>query len=74
MLEEARLQLEASENKYKSSDGNQIICECMCVSLEMIREFCINNEVDLSKLKQEYGLGSSCSSRLKSYAQWSKWI
>ncbi len=50
-----------------------LICECMCVSAKDIRKFFNNDpnvEVDLDLLKKEFGLGSGCSSCVKSFSQW----
>lgn len=69
MLEEARLQLETS-NKHNKPDDDLIICECLCISVEIIRDFFKKNGTDLSLLSKELGLGSGCSSCLRSVDNW----
>lgn len=69
LLEEARLQLDSSKGNAKLDDDH-LICECMCVSVGMIREILIGKEVNLSLLSEELGLGSGCSSCMRDFAQW----
>jgi NAD(P)H-nitrite reductase large subunit len=69
MLEEARLQMESS-NKQDKLSNDQIICECNCISLEAIREFSKEKEVNLLLLSEKFGLGSGCSSCVKNFELW----
>lgn len=67
MLLEARLQL--GDQKQQWSD-DLLICECMCISLGQIREIVGKNEVNLTLLREQLGVGTGCSSCLKSFEQW----
>lgn len=69
LLEEALAQLNSLKIDEKLSD-DILICECMCVSVGMIREKFIDKEIDLSVLSECYSMGSGCSSCLKSFKQW----
>ncbi|MDP7321830.1 MAG: (2Fe-2S)-binding protein [Bacteriovoracaceae bacterium] len=69
LLEEAREILSNSNKSNKLSD-EVLICECMCVSMGQIRELVNEKEVDLDLLSREFGLGTGCSSCLKSFIQW----
>lgn len=70
MLEEARLQTESSDKQEEAISDDVLICECMCISMGDIREFCKENEAKLSNLSRELGLGTGCSSCSKSFDQW----
>ena len=67
MLLEARLQLDDQNKKWPD---DILICECKCVSLGQIREIVGKKEVNLSLLRKHLGVGSGCSSCLKSFEQW----
>lgn len=68
--EELELLAEAREAiATKASQDDQLICECMCISIQDIRNHLAGDQVTLEKL-QELKLGSGCSSCLKSFKQW----
>lgn len=69
LLDEARAILESSAKDNKMSDDH-LICECMCVSAGEIRELLREKKFDLDLLRQEFGLGSGCSSCIKSLQSW----
>lgn len=68
--------LRAGERKDFIED-EVLICECMCISAGDIRKFFNENQivnVDLDALKREFGLGSGCSSCVKTFSQWKEKI
>jgi bacterioferritin-associated ferredoxin len=59
------------------TDLDFLICECKSISLENIKSFISANdlkELDLDQLKKELGLGSGCSSCIKSKESWEKFL
>lgn len=48
---------------------DELICECMCISLQQIREHLRGSEPSLDKLK-ELKLGGGCSSCLNNFKHW----
>lgn len=70
LLEEAREQLAKVDASQDKLDKDILICECMCISVGMIRENLIDKELDVSFLTREFGLGTGCSSCLKNLEQW----
>lgn len=68
MLEEARLQLDSSGKGFIARET--LICECMCVSMGDIRDFLQKKDTNFEDLRKELGLGSGCSSCLKSSSHW----
>ena len=69
LLEEARAILDSSAKVSKMSDDH-LICECMCVSAGEIRQLLREKTFDLDLLRHEFGLGSGCSSCIKTLAFW----
>ena len=69
LLEEARAILDTSAKGSEMSDDH-LICECMCVSAGEIRELLREKSFDLDQLRQEFGLGSGCSTCIKSLPFW----
>ncbi len=69
MLAEARLRLNASTNTQELTDDT-LICECMCLTLGSIRERLKGTEINPEFLKRELGLGTGCSTCLKSFDEW----
>ena len=69
LLAEARGILSSSVEVTKL-DENLLICECMCISVGDIRETFKHNEPCLDLLVSELGLGSACSTCLKSKGDW----
>ncbi len=65
LLAEARELLEPAQ----IDQGDELICECMCVSLQDIREHLQGKEATIEKVK-ELKLGGGCSSCLKNFKQW----
>ena len=64
--------LRAGERKDFIND-EVLVCECMCISAKEIKDFFIKkrtNLIDLDDLKSELGLGSGCSSCIKSFSSW----
>ena len=61
-------------NKFDTHD--ELICECCSLSLQDIQSFIDANELKaddfIQSLKEKLGLGSGCSSCLKSKDCWSK--
>lgn len=48
-----------------------LICECFCVSVADIRSLTEGTkDIDLSFLKQQTSMGSSCKSCIKSFKSW----
>lgn len=70
LLEEARLQTESSEKQLQKMPDETLICECKCISMGDIREFCNKKRANLSELSRELGLGTGCSSCAKAFEQW----
>lgn len=73
LLEEARSQIDTASHSDQFSD-DLLICECMCISLGEIRGVLRDKETDLFTLQKELGLGSGCSSCVKTFEQWKKKI
>lgn len=69
LLAEARgiLELSAKDSKYQDEE---LICECLCISVGTIREIIKGKEVELDTLKRELMLGSGCGSCAKSFESW----
>lgn len=59
------------------TDLDTLICECKTISLETIQNHIRANdlkELNLDQLKKELGLGSGCSSCVKSKESWEKFL
>ena len=69
LLAEARGILESSANDKKCHD-DELICECLCISVGMIREIIKGKEVELDVLKRKLMLGSGCGSCAKTFESW----
>ena len=69
LLDEARAILDSPARDSKMSDDH-LICECMCVSAGEIRQLLREKTFDLDLLRQEFGLGSGCSSCIKTLPDW----
>lgn len=69
LLEEARAILDSTAKETKMSDDH-LICECMCVSAGEIRLLLREKTFDLDLLRKEFGLGTGCSSCIKSLPSW----
>lgn len=73
---EALLELREFQFRQKSQENlsdDSLICECKCISVGDIREALLTGKieaVDLNYLKVHLGLGSGCSSCLKSFECW----
>lgn len=73
---EALLELREFQFRQKAQedlDEDSLICECKCVSVGDIREALSTGKievVDLKILQKRFGLGSGCSSCLKSFESW----
>ncbi len=70
LLNEARLQLEASDNQQLKLQEDILICECMCISVEDIRDIFNEHGKSLAVLQEKLGLGSACSTCIKSKDAW----
>ena len=57
----------------KILDDHELICECFCVTVKMIREIG-DKDLELEGLKQELNLGNGCRSCLKRYDEWKERI
>lgn len=71
-LRELREYQAEQESDWKLSD-DQLICECNCVSVADIREALTTGNIEtteLNFLREQLGLGSGCSSCLKSFSSW----
>ena len=51
-------------------DEDLLICECMCISVRDIRETFKINGPSLDLLVSELGMGTACSTCLKSKEDW----
>lgn len=52
-------------------DGEIIICECFCVSVEDIRNTCAaTSQVDIRLLQDRYSMGQGCQSCIKRMDSW----
>lgn len=69
LLQEARAILDSSAKDDKLSD-DYLICECMCVNAGEIRLLLKEKTFDLDVLRREFGLGSGCSSCIKTLPFW----
>lgn len=50
-------------------DGEVLICECFCVSVDDIRNTC-SQGLDLDLLAKRFGMGSGCKTCLKELSKW----
>lgn len=57
----------------KEVNNNLLICECTCTSLLQIQQFISDNKLknlDLNQIKENFRLGSGCSSCIKNIDSW----
>ncbi len=66
LLTEARELLEVDAN----AKDQGLVCECMCISMQDIRDHIGSKQLDLSILSKELKLGSGCSSCVNNFKQW----
>ncbi len=55
--------------KQPALDGEVVICECFCVSVNDIRSIC-KNGLDLNLLAEHFGMGTGCKTCLKDSPKW----
>ena len=55
--------------KQPSLDGEVLICECFCVSVNDIRNACPKG-LDLELLSERFGLGTGCKTCLRDLPNW----
>lgn len=73
LMELREFQVRQESRSFDRSYDDLLICECKCLSVGDIREALVTgkkNTVDLNYLRENLGLGSGCSSCLKSFDSW----
>ena len=55
--------------KQPALDGEVLICECFCVSVDDIRNTC-PDKLDLDTLADRFGMGSGCKTCIKDLPKW----
>lgn len=51
-------------------EGDELVCQCNCISVEDIKEFLAKREIDLPDLTKKLGVGSGCGACLKDFSFW----
>ena len=57
------------DRTHPALDGEVLICECFCVSVNDIRSTC-PDDLDLDLLAQRFGFGTGCMTCLKDLPKW----
>jgi hypothetical protein len=57
------------DRTHPALDGEVLICECFCVSVNDIRNTC-PDDLDLDLLAQRFGFGTGCMTCLKDLPKW----
>lgn len=62
---------EALREDTRTAEDDCLVCECFCISLKDIRDFCIENpEAGLKGLQERLSLGTGCGTCLRRLDDW----